>query len=161
MQDVTFTAQPGRIFGITGAVACGKSTLGKAFLCELPYTGSIQYGGREMAGMTDAERCGVVGYLGHDPELLSDSIRNNILLGRDDDAWKYLRAVCLEDEVKAMPNGLIPAWAMAACACPAGSSSAWLWPAHWPTRARCWCWMTRSRPWTAKQKNRFLTTCVK
>ena len=56
--------------------------------------------------MTDAERCGVVGYLGHDPELLSDSIRNNILLGRDDDAWKYLRAVCLEDEVKAMPNGL-------------------------------------------------------
>ena len=70
MQDITFTAQPGRIFGITGAVACGKSTLGKAFLCELPYTGSIQYGGREMAGMTDAERCGVVGYLGHDPELL-------------------------------------------------------------------------------------------
>ena len=56
--------------------------------------------------MTDAERCGVVGYLGHDPELLSDSIRNNILLGRDDDAWKYLWAVCLEDEVKAMPNGL-------------------------------------------------------
>mgnify|MGYP000803137753 CR=1 FL=1 len=106
LQDVTFTAQPGRIFGITGAVACGKSTLGKAFLCELPYTGSIKYGGREMAGMTDAERCGVVGYLGHDPELLSDSIRNNILLGRDDDAWKYLRAVCLEDEVKAMPNGL-------------------------------------------------------
>ena len=106
LQDITFSAQPGRIFGITGAVACGKSTLGKAFLCELPYTGSIQYGGREMAGMTDAERCGVVGYLGHDPELLSDSIRNNILLGRDDDAWKYLRAVCLEDEVKAMPNGL-------------------------------------------------------
>ena len=106
LQDITFTAQPGRIFGITGAVACGKSTLGKAFLCELPYTGSIQYGGREMAGMTDAERCGVVGYLGHDPELLSDSIRNNILLGRDDDAWKYLRAVCLENEVKAMPNGL-------------------------------------------------------
>ena len=107
LQDITFTAQPGRIFGITGAVACGKTTLGKAFLCELPYTGSIQYGGREMAGMTDAERCGVVGYLGHDPELLSDSsIRNNILLGSDDDAWKYLRAVCLENEVKAMPNGL-------------------------------------------------------
>ena len=100
------TACRGQIIGVTGPVACGKSTLGKAFLCELPYTGSIQYGGREVAGMTDAERCGVVGYLGHDPELLSDSIRNNILLGRDDDAWKYLRAVCLEDEVKAMPNGL-------------------------------------------------------
>ena len=103
---LSLTAHPGDIIGVTGPVACGKSTLGKAFLCELPYTGSIRYGSQEMAGMTDAERCGVVGYLGHDPELLSDSIRNNILLGRDDDAWKYLRAVCLEDEVKAMPNGL-------------------------------------------------------
>ncbi len=35
LQDITFTAQPGRIFGITGAVA-SKSTLGKAFLCEKP-----------------------------------------------------------------------------------------------------------------------------
>ena len=42
LQDITFTAQPGRIFGITGAVACGKSTLGKAFLCEQPYGGSIR-----------------------------------------------------------------------------------------------------------------------
>ena len=111
--------------------------------------------------MTDAERCGVVGYLGHDPELLSDSIRNNILLGRDDDAWKYLRAVCLEDEVKAMPNGLDTRVGDGGVRLSGGQQQRLAWPAHWPTRARCWCWTTRSRPWTAKQKNRFLTTCVK
>ena len=106
LQDVTFTAQPGRIFGITGAVACGKSTLGKAFLCELPYTGSIQYGGREMAGMTDAERCGVVGYLGHDPELSADTVQNNVLCGSKQDPMPWLAAVALKDEVQAMENGV-------------------------------------------------------
>lgn len=106
LKDISFAVQPGQVLGITGAVACGKSTLGKAFLCEQPYTGSIQYGGQELAALTDAQRCGIVGYLGHEPELLSDSIRNNILLGDDGDAWKYLRAVCLEEEVKAMPDGL-------------------------------------------------------
>lgn len=29
LQDISFTAKPGQITGITGAVACGKSTLGK------------------------------------------------------------------------------------------------------------------------------------
>ena len=29
LEDISFTAEPGQIIGITGAVACGKSTLGK------------------------------------------------------------------------------------------------------------------------------------
>ena len=46
LQDITFTAQPGRIFGITGAVACGKSTLGR-LACGLipPTSGQILYRG--------------------------------------------------------------------------------------------------------------------
>ena len=43
--------------------------------------------------MTKAERTGMIGYLGHDPELFNDSVRNNILLGDDDDPEKYLKAV--------------------------------------------------------------------
>lgn len=106
LKNISFTVRPGQVLGITGTVACGKSTLGKTFLCEQPYTGSILYGTHELAELTDAQRCGIVGYLGHDPELLSDTIRNNILLGDDGDVWQYLRAVCLEEEVKAMPDGL-------------------------------------------------------
>ncbi|MFR3320186.1 MAG: hypothetical protein ACLTSZ_02235 [Lachnospiraceae bacterium] len=35
---------------MTGAVACGKSTLGKVFLCEYPYEGEIRLGDTELAG---------------------------------------------------------------------------------------------------------------
>ena len=56
--------------------------------------------------MTKAERTGMIGYLGHDPELFNDSVRNNILLGDDDDAEKYLKAVCFDGEVAEMEEGM-------------------------------------------------------
>jgi len=47
-----------------------------------------------------------VGYLGHDPELFSGTIRENVLLGDTGDPMDYLRAVCLDGEVAAMTKGL-------------------------------------------------------
>ena len=35
IHNLSFDAKPGQIIGITGPVACGKSTLGKVFLCEM------------------------------------------------------------------------------------------------------------------------------
>ena len=96
----------GQIIGVTGPVACGKSTLGKAFLCEQPYGGSIRLDGRELAELSPWERTGLVGYLGHDPELFSGTIRENVLLGDTGDSMDYLRAVCLDGEVAAMTEGL-------------------------------------------------------
>ena len=104
-EGVSFTAQPGMIIGVTGPVASGKSTLGKAFLCEYPYNGHIALDGRELSHLTQAERAAEIGYLGHDPELLSDSIENNVLMGEKDDAEKWLRMVCLDKEVAAMEAG--------------------------------------------------------
>lgn len=106
LEDVNFTVQPGQIIGVTGSVACGKSTLGKLFLCEYPYEGSIRFDGKEISQMNRDERTGAFGYLGHDPELFSDSIQQNVLLGSADDAEKYLRAVCLDREVAAMEDGV-------------------------------------------------------
>lgn len=100
------TACRGQIIGVTGPVACGKSTLGKAFLCEQPYGGSIRLDGRELAELPQWERTGLVGYLGHDPELFSGTIRENVLLGDTGDPMDYLRAVCLDGEVAAMTEGL-------------------------------------------------------
>ena len=37
---LSLTAHPGDIIGVTGPVACGKSTFGRVFLCEAPYGGS-------------------------------------------------------------------------------------------------------------------------
>ena len=101
-RDISFTAMPGQIIGITGPVACGKSTLGRSFLCEYPYEGHLTYGSRELSSYTEQERSRIVGYLGHDPELLGDSVENNVLLGDDDDVWTWLKAVCLDEEVREM-----------------------------------------------------------
>ena len=105
-EDFNLLASPGQIIGVTGAVACGKSTLGKTFLCEYPYKGRIRFHGKELSEMTKPERSGMVGYLGHDPELFNDSVRNNVLLGDDEDPGKYLKAVCFDGEVAEMEEGM-------------------------------------------------------
>ena len=106
-ENVSFTAKPGTIIGITGPVACGKSTLGKTFLCEYPYEGSATFHRQELRDMDGSFRTGVIGYLGHDPELFNDSVEHNVLLGEQGkDAKTYLKAVCLDKEVEEMENGL-------------------------------------------------------
>ena len=99
LKNANFEIEPGQIIGITGPVACGKSMLGKAFLCENPYEGSIWFDNRELASLDETERCAYIGYLGHDTELLSDTVENNILLGGTGDVKALLRAVRLEREV--------------------------------------------------------------
>ena len=104
-EDITFSAKPGQIIGVTGAVASGKSTFGKTFLCEYPYQGSIRFAGRELNEMGNSVLTGTIGYLGHDPELFDDSIKNNILMGENEDTETYLKAVCFDREVAEMEQG--------------------------------------------------------
>ena len=99
-------AERGQIIGITGPVACGKSTLGKAFLCEYPYEGQILYHGRELQDAAQAERIGWISYLGHDPELFADSIAENVLLGDSGDPVTYLQLVRLDQEAAEMSEGV-------------------------------------------------------
>ena len=103
---LTLTAHPGDIIGITGPVACGKSTLGRVFLCEAPYSGSAQFGGREFSALTPRQISATVGYLGHDPELSADTVQNNVLCGSEQDALPWLDAAALKGEVLAMEYGL-------------------------------------------------------
>ena len=105
-QGLTLEAKPGEIIGVTGPVACGKSTLGKAFLCERPYGGSICFDGRELARMSPREIAGCVGYLGHDPELWNDTVENNVLCGQSGNAVDFLEQVALKEEVSAMERGV-------------------------------------------------------
>lgn len=100
------TAHPGEIIGITGPVACGKSTFGRVFLCEASYGGSARFGGKEFSALTPREIAATVGYLGHDPELSADTVQNNVLCGSKQDPMPWLAAVALKDEVQAMENGV-------------------------------------------------------
>ena len=102
---LSLTAHPGDIIGITGPVACGKSTLGRVFLCEAPYQGSVCFGGREFYALTPRQIAATVGYLGHDPELSADTVQNNVLCGSEQDAMPWLAAAALKEEVLAMEKG--------------------------------------------------------
>ena len=102
---LSLTAHPGDIIGITGPVACGKSTLGRVFLCEAPYQGSVCFGGREFSALTPRQIAATVGYLGHDPELSADTVQNNVLCGSEQDAMPWLAATALKEEVLAMEKG--------------------------------------------------------
>lgn len=103
---LSLTAHPGDIIGVTGPVACGKSTFGRFFLCEAPYEGSAQFGRKEFSALTPRQISAIVGYLGHDPELSADTVQNNVLCGSKRDAMPYLAAAALKGEVLAMENGL-------------------------------------------------------
>ena len=105
LDDISFSAKKGQIIGITGAVACGKSTLGKAFLCEYPYEGHITVDGAELQNMEQSVRTGIVGYLGHDPELFNGSVENNVLFGDSKNSDTYLNAACMKQEVAEMTDG--------------------------------------------------------
>ncbi|MCI5551084.1 MAG: ABC transporter ATP-binding protein/permease [Clostridiales bacterium] len=102
---LTLNAQPGDIIGVTGPVACGKSTLGRVFLCERPYEGSIRVGGQELSTLEPRKISSEVGYLGHDPELWNDTVEANVLCGDDGDAMQYLKLTALDGEVRAMEQG--------------------------------------------------------
>ena len=103
---LSLTAHPGDIIGVTGPVACGKSTFGRVFLCEAPYGGSIHFGRKELSRLSPREIAATVGYLGHDPELSADTVQNNVLCGSEQEVTPYLAAVALDEETSSMENGL-------------------------------------------------------
>ncbi len=114
LRDISFTVRPGEILGVTGSVACGKSSLGKALIGEADWSGSVtlirnndspEESGIPLQNLTAAERSSFLSYMGHEPELLSTTIAENIQLGKEGDIEPYLAAVCLDEEVRQMPEG--------------------------------------------------------
>ena len=99
---LTLTACPGEMIGVTGPVACGKSTFGRVFLCESPYGGSVRFGKRELSTLIPREIAATVGYLGHDPELSADTLEHNVLCGSEQEVTPYFQAVAFREEVLSM-----------------------------------------------------------
>lgn len=105
IRDISFEAKQGEIIGITGSIASGKSTLGISLLGLYPYTGSICIDGRQLRDYTDSERSGMISYMGHRPQLLSDTIYSNIAMGTGRDISSVLEDVCFDVDIRAMPDG--------------------------------------------------------
>lgn len=105
ISSLSFSAKPGEIIGVTGPIACGKSTLGLALTGLYPYEGSILLEGRELSDFTEVQRSRKIASLHHNPYLLSDTIYENITLGEGGDISELLRDVRFEEDLAAMKEG--------------------------------------------------------
>lgn len=103
---LNFEAHAGDIIGVTGEVACGKTSLGLALTGLYPYFGRTELNGKELSDYSMFGRSRIISYMGHDPQLLSDTIYENITLGEKGDIWEILNLVCFDEDLKSMPEGV-------------------------------------------------------
>lgn len=108
--DANFSVKPGQIVALSGPVACGKTTLGKILIGEQPYEGCIKVGEQVLSDAGDSYDWRI-GYMGHQPQLFSGTIEENICMGAAGsggqlDVWDALRLVCMDEEVRNFPDGI-------------------------------------------------------
>ena len=105
IRNISFEGKTGEIIGVTGPIASGKSTLGIALLGIYDYKGSIKIDNRELRDYSEYERSEIISYLGHNTQLLSDTIYNNITLGKDKSIKEVLKDVCFNKDLESMEQG--------------------------------------------------------
>lgn len=106
IKNLNFKARENNIVGITGPIGCGKSTLGRVFLGNINYEGSLKIDNKELRDYSEYERSKIISYMGHDAHLISDTIYNNITMGDDGDISHVLKMVCFDEDLKSMENGI-------------------------------------------------------
>jgi ATP-binding cassette subfamily B protein len=111
LQDIDIVLTPGARIGIAGTVGSGKSTIMRLLVrAAEPSSGEITVDGIPQPEFETRSLRSLFGYAPQEAGLFSDTIRNNIILGRTaPDAEERLREVVriaqLEPELKAMPKG--------------------------------------------------------
>ncbi len=111
LRDVSLSAPKGQTVALVGRVGCGKTTL---LLC-IPRLLAFPEG-RVFLDDTDVTRCDLkalrsaVGFVTQETILFSDTLRNNLLLGRTDipdhDLIAALKTTRLYEELREMDRGL-------------------------------------------------------
>lgn len=105
IENISFEGKAGEIIGVTGSIASGKSTLGLSLVGLYPYMGSIKIDEKELKDYSEYERSQMISYLGHNPQLLSDTLYNNLTLGSNQDIRAVLKDVCFDTDLAVMPKG--------------------------------------------------------
>ena len=108
--DISFTLRRGALTVIAGEVGAGKTTLIKALLgLTATQAGEILWNGRPVddpASFMIPPRCA---YTAQAPRLFSETLRENLLMGRGDDQAAMARALSLailEEDLQDMDRGL-------------------------------------------------------
>ncbi len=111
LNDVSLEFDAGQTVALVGRVGSGKSWLVNMIprLVD-PSGGIIKLDGRELRQFRLEDLRRQIGYVPQEPILFSDTIRNNILLGRDEISEDVLdwavEIAQLKDEIASFPKGL-------------------------------------------------------
>ncbi len=111
LKNVSMRFAPGRKIGIAGTVGSGKSTIFRLlFRLADPQQGRVTLAGRDIRELDLAAYRQLFGYAPQEPMLFSDTVRNNILFGREGVSEEELQRIIagaeLDQDVAAFPQKL-------------------------------------------------------
>ena len=111
LNDTSFVAEPGQTTALVGASGAGKSTVFNVLTRLVdPHDGHVFLGGKRTDEMDLGALRSHFSVVTQDALLFDETIRENILLGRedisDDQLQSVLKAAHIEDVIAKLPNGL-------------------------------------------------------
>ncbi|GGC32183.1 thiol reductant ABC exporter subunit CydC [Asaia siamensis] len=111
LDGLSMTIHAGEHVALIGPSGAGKSSLAALLLkVAAPESGQILFGGHTLDTLDTESLRSRIGWLSQATHLFADSIRNNLLLGREnvDDArlWDALERAEIAEAVQALPDGL-------------------------------------------------------
>lgn len=110
LENVSFTIPAGKMTAIVGESGSGKTTLMKLLLKFYePTDGKIYLGRKPLNEYSAKSMRQMSGIVMQDNFIFSDTIKNNIILGEEDDDQRLQKALsiaCLDDFIKQQPLGI-------------------------------------------------------
>lgn len=111
LHNVNFRIREGERAALIGPSGAGKSSLAALLLKVVaPQKGSITLGGHDIASIQTEALRSKVAWLSQSSHLFDDTVRSNLLLGRDgvseDAIWAALEQAQIADFVRSLPDGL-------------------------------------------------------
>ncbi|GBQ08990.1 thiol reductant ABC exporter subunit CydC [Saccharibacter floricola] len=111
LTDVSLHLRKGERAVLLGPSGSGKSTLAALLLkVASPQKGRILFGGVDSADVNDGALREKVAWLSQSSHLFDDTVRHNLLLGRenfsDSQLWQALEQAQVADFVRSLPEGL-------------------------------------------------------
>ena len=112
LDDVSIRARPGEFVAIVGESGSGKSTLFRLALgLAAPSSGAVYYDGRDLGRLNVKQVRRRIGVVPQDVQLHPEDIWDNIVGDiegvTEDDAWRAARLAGIDEEISAMPMGMM------------------------------------------------------